>query len=92
MRTKFAVYSNGNVELSYDLEGCNGFYRTDSIFTCHINGGYVMEIYRDGGLRQVRERLGSNGEVLKCSNRGNLPGLIRREYRRMRRVERVVGK
>ena len=89
MKAKFATDLMGRVTLSYDVEDYDGVRRVERTFTCPVEGGYVRE-YRNGDWKQVCDRLSHTGSTLSCSGLGRLLGLIRAEYRAMRRAEKAA--
>ncbi len=88
MKAKFTIDSIGRVTISYDDETLDGVIRVERTFTCPEDGGYVREYLSNGELKQVCDRLASMGSTLMCSSRADLPALIRREYRALRRFEK----
>lgn len=90
MKMKLTVNDAGNVTLAYDTEDFMGeIARVEREFSCPVDGGYVRE-YNPKTLDwdQVCDRLASRGSTLIASNRVELPNIIRREYRAMRRAEK----
>lgn len=85
MKTKFTTDFASRVTIAYDHEFSGRIERT---FSCPPNGGYVVEMFKNGDSSQVCDRLAHRGSTLRCANRENLLALIRREYRAMRAVER----
>lgn len=79
-KTRITTDTNGSVTIEYDHAIHDE--RITRTFRCPVDGGYVRE-----GNSQVCDRLQSRGSTLMCSSRSALPGLIRREYRAMRRAE-----
>jgi hypothetical protein len=81
-RMRLTVDVGGYVKLTYhDTYSDEPLSR---VFICPAEGGYVRE-WRRGDLTQVCDRLARMGPTLRCSSRADLPALIRREYRAMRR-------
>lgn len=75
----------GHVYLSYTNVLGERVYRTYST-TSPDGFGSVIRLHDDQRTSQVCEKLASRGATLS-STRANLPAVIRREYRAMRRVE-----
>ena len=74
----------GHVYLSYTAPTGERVYRTFS--TTNRKGfGSVIRLHDDVRTSQVCERLASTGSTLSCT-RAELPDVIRREYRAMRRA------
>lgn len=85
MKAKFSTDIAGRVTVEYDSgEGV----RVSRTFTCPQEGGYVRERLSGGRWEQVCEKLTSRGSTLACAGRDKLLGLIRAEYKAMRRAEK----
>ena len=84
MRTKITTDDHGYVTISYDDFLGERVTRT---FFCPTNGGYVREQDSRGQYPQVCDGLSRRGNTLDCASRAELPAMIRREYRAMRRRE-----
>lgn len=93
MRAKFTYDPLRNtVTLAYDAVDYEGNdSRVTRHFSCSSDGGYIYEYCGRGGRRQVCEKLASRGNTLAAWNPKNLLYIIRREYRAMRRVERLYA-
>ena len=85
MKTKFSTDSVNRVTVAYDSEFRGRVERT---FSCPPDGGYVIELFRNGDSSQVCDKLAHRGSTLRCASRDDLLDLIRREYRAMRAAER----
>ena len=84
-KATFSTDKFGVVTLSYDIADVDGCVsRATRVFRCPVDGGYVSE-YRRGGWMAVCDGLIHIGDTLVCRSREELPTIIRREYRRMRR-------
>lgn len=81
---------NGRVYLSYTDERGERAYRTYST-TSRDGFGGVIRLHDDRRTSQVCERLSSTGRALSCT-RAELPAVIRREYRAMRRAEAALDR
>lgn len=81
MKAKISQDQYGYVTAEYDA----GDRRISRTFMVPENGGYVREQWGNGEWRQVCNGLSSQGSTLSCSSRAGLLGLIRDEYRAMRR-------
>lgn len=77
MKTRFSIDSKGRVIIRYADQ--------ERTYTCPVEGGYVFELLPEGGQRQVFE---SNGNALTAPSRAELLGVIKREYRKLRRAEK----
>jgi hypothetical protein len=86
MKTRIETTDNGNVKITYTD------YWTDEdrtrTFFCPDEGGYVREWLKHGNNTQVCDQLAHRGPTLRCTNRADLPEMIRREYKAMRRAEK----
>lgn len=93
MRAKFTFDPlSDTVALAYDTEDYEGNdIRVTRYFSCPSDGGYIYEYFGHGGRRQVCETLYSRGNTLVARNPEDLLRIIRREYRAMRRVERLYA-
>lgn len=93
MRAKFTYDSlSDTVALAYDVEDYEGVdRRVTRYFSCPSDGGYIYEYFGHGGRRQVCEKLSSRGSTLIARDPKDLLRIIRREYRAMRRVERLYA-
>ena len=81
MKARITSDAGGYVTAEYD----NGDLRISRVFICPPDGGYVREQYGNGEWKQVCDGLSSRGSTLHCSSRAKLLGMIRTEYRAMRR-------
>lgn len=88
MRTVFTTDSNGRVTVTEDREDVypGEVTRETVTYECPRDGGYVT--YGPDN-RQICDSLFTRGATLRCSSRANLIDLIRREYRRGRRLTRA---
>lgn len=92
MRAKFTHDPlRDTVTLAYDVEHYEGDRRVTRYFSCPSDGGYIYEYFGNGERRQVCEKLSSRGNTLIARNPKNLLYIIRREYRAMRRVEKLYA-
>lgn len=86
MKTTITADDFGRVRIIYRDEF--GVIR-DREFSCSLDGGYVWEIFDHGDRKQVCDELAYTGNTLYCPHdRDHLIGIIRREYRAMRRREK----
>ena len=85
MKTTITTTDHGHVNIEFDT--MDGRRRSMQI-SCPTTGGYVYEIRPDGSTTQVCEKLAGSGSTLTAKSRADLPDLVRREYRRMRRAEK----
>jgi hypothetical protein len=87
MRARITTDQSGYVTLSYDREYCGDTERVTREFMCPATGGYVRELV-NGEWRQVCYGLSMMGSTLSASSGSDLLGIIRNEYRAMRRNEK----
>jgi len=83
MKAKITVESDGSVTLEHDDLYCNGVRQTKNYFV-PADGGYVRVHCASGNHYQVCDKLSNRGNTM-FSTRGNLPALIRAEWRKCRR-------
>lgn len=86
IKMRLTTDEHGRVTIRYEGEAGGAVERT---FIAPMDGGYVRELRPDGSTTQPCERLARLGNTLMVDRRENLPALIRREYRAMRRTERA---
>jgi hypothetical protein len=86
-RMTLTIEPSGHVEIAYD-DALYGQGRVTRRFSTpgRLRPGYVIEHLGNGRTSQVCERLAGTGSTLSCTV-DQLPDVIRREYRAMRRVE-----
>jgi hypothetical protein len=84
-RMRLTVDSAGRVTLTYTDPIDD--VRRERTFVAPEAGGYIRELRRDGSSTQPCGALASTGDTL-IGSRADLPAIIRREYRRMRREYR----
>lgn len=85
-KMQITIGDSGHVELAYtEADSGDQIART---FTCPVDGGYVREFKTDGDLKQVCDKLSSQGSTLMASSRATLADVIRREYKAMRASEK----
>jgi len=91
MKTRITTDLVGRVTISYDrinnYAGYENMRIQRTFSTDGVNGGYVIEIDHYG-THQICQQLNYSGHTLYCDNRADLPKIIRREYRAMRRAEK----
>jgi hypothetical protein len=87
MKTKIYETNQGTVVVSYD-DTITG-ERLTREFMVPANGGYVREWVR-GDWKQICDGLSNRGDTLHLNKSGNLLGVIRSEYRAMRRNEKQI--
>jgi len=85
-RTKFTAHDVNVVAIEYVNELGNSEWRE---FRAPRFGGYVWEVYPSGRRYQLCRGLVNSGVPLEWDGDRPLVDIIRREYRRMRRAERV---
>ena len=86
MKTKITTDNRGRVRLQYtDWQG----FDHDHTYSCPHDGGYVIELLDNGGTTQPCDGLYPTGSTLIAHNRETLIDLIRREYKKMRRSEKM---
>lgn len=83
MRASITQDEQGYVTLCYDHPRFEA--RVSMIFFCPPSGGYVRLWTQDGQHPQVCDRLATRGSTLISPSRDALLGIIRREYRAMKR-------
>ena len=88
MKTRIKTDTSGRVVVQYD-DVITGKRRC-RVFICPVEGGYVAEVFPDGNTSQVCDGLSRSGSTLTCRSRDELVDLIRREYRKMRRMEKRI--
>ena len=87
-RMKLTVDEFGRVTIRFYNELFDEHRR--HTYTCPEKGGYVVEILADGSTIQPCRKLAHTGHTLIATSRADLPDLIRREYRALRRETRRI--
>ena len=83
MRASITQNQQGYVILCYDDPRLEA--RVRMMFFCPQDGGYVRLWTQDGRHPQACDRLATRGDTLISPSRDALLGIIRREYRAMKR-------